>query len=100
MMRPTTSIGPPAAKGTTMVTGRVGQRLGVGERGNEGEDESESGAAEHRVVSLHAHHMQRARLPSCATHQRHARPCAEHPELTKARPSDKSDGRDKPGHDA
>src|SRR5689334_4873665 len=30
MMRPTTSIGPPAAKGTTMVTGRVGQ-ICVGE---------------------------------------------------------------------
>ena len=42
MMRPTTSIGPPAANGTTMVTGRVGQvALGVGRARGQSASESE-----------------------------------------------------------
>ena len=45
MMRPTTSIGPPAANGTTMLTpGRVGQGVRelvlMDQRGNQGGEQS------------------------------------------------------------
>ena len=67
MMRPTVSIGPPAAKGTTIVTGRVGQvcaKAGGASAVRATKNNVRSKACRIAGLLLSGNHMQSSRLPS------------------------------------